>query len=194
MFNSPLLDITIGLVFIFLIYSLLVTSINEAIASLFGLRARMLKSAIVVGMLSNTSKDSRWKSLLTGIKGFFGGLLHHDDRSAEEKAKIGEKIFDHPLIKNYGSSRFFPLPSYIPTNNFSTVLIDVLIKEFNDKVKDIARYKLTLTADNNRFLFFKLFGKIVSFNSNVSSIQLPLNLSIIWLLPTFSLIPSIVPL
>ncbi|NOU48710.1 MAG: hypothetical protein HOO86_16850 [Bacteroidales bacterium] len=148
MFNSPLLDITIGLVFIFLIYSLLVTSINEVIASLFGLRARMLKSAIVVGMLSNTSKDSRWKSLFKGIKGFFGGLVHHDDRSVEEKAKIGEKIFDHPLIKNYGSSRFFPLPSYIPTNNFSTVLIDVLLKEFNDKVEDIARYKLTLTADN----------------------------------------------
>jgi hypothetical protein len=148
MFNSPLLDITIGLVFIFLLYSLLVTSINEAIASTFGLRARMLKSAIVVGMLSNTSKDGRWKSLFKGIIGFFGGLVHHDDRSVEEKSKIGEKIFDHPLIKNYGSSRFFPIPSYIPTNNFSTVLIDVLKQEFKDKIEEIARYKLTLTTDN----------------------------------------------
>lgn len=148
MFNSPLLDITIGLVFIFLLYSLLVTSINEAIATTFGLRARMLKSAIVIGMLSNTSKDGRWKSFFKGIIGFLGGIIHHDDRSPKDKLKIGEKIFDHPLIKNYGSSRFFPLPSYIPTNNFSTVLIDVLIKEFNDKVEEIARYKLTLTADN----------------------------------------------
>ena len=51
MFNSPLLDIAIGLVFIFLLYSLLVTSINEAIATLFSFRARMLKTAILTGML-----------------------------------------------------------------------------------------------------------------------------------------------
>jgi hypothetical protein len=141
MFNSPLLDITIGLVFIFLLYSLLVTSINEAIATSLSLRASMLKKAIVGGMLSNTSKDSRWISLAKGIWSFFVGLMHWEKNPSKNAQKIGDKFFDHPLIKNYGSSRLFPLPSYIPTTNFSTVLLDVLKQDFDSKVEIIADYK-----------------------------------------------------
>jgi len=146
MFNSPLLDIAIGLVFVFLLYSLLVTSINEAIATSFGLRASMLKKAIVVGMLSDTSKDSRWLSLAKGISDFFLNLVHWEKKSLNNVQKIGDRFFDHPLIKNYGSSRLYPLPSYIPTNNFSTVLMDVLKQEFDSKINEIAQYKLTLPS------------------------------------------------
>ena len=138
MFNSPLLDIVIGLVFIFLLYSLLVTSINEAIATSFSLRASMLKRAIVEGMLSDTSKDSRWLSIRKGIVRFFKSLVHSEQKQAP---KIGDKFFDHPLIKNYGENRCFSLPSYIPTTNFSTVLIDVLKQDFDSKVDEIALYK-----------------------------------------------------
>ena len=149
MFNSPLLDIAIGLVFIFLLYSLLVTSINEAIATMFGLRAKMLKSAIVVGMLSDTSKDGRWISLFKGIRSFFQGLVHWEKKPLNYVPKIGEKFFDHPLIKNYGSSRLFPLPSYIPATNFSTVLMDVLKQEFDAKVDDISKYKRSMPSLND---------------------------------------------
>jgi hypothetical protein len=76
MFNSPLLDTAIGLVFIFLLYSLLVTSINEALATFFSIRAKMLKTAIIEGMLSDTSKDNRWLSIIKGIGGFFVSLFH----------------------------------------------------------------------------------------------------------------------
>ena len=48
-----MLDVTIGLVFVFLLYSLLATSVNEALATALGLRARMLKKGIVEGMLAN---------------------------------------------------------------------------------------------------------------------------------------------
>ena len=146
MFNSPLLDIAIGLVFIFLLYSLLVTSINETIATFFSLRAKMLKSAIVVGMLSDTSKDNRWKSLAIGIGSFFVNLMHWEKKASKNVQKIGDKFFDHPLIKNYGSSRFFPLPSYIPTTNFSTVLMDVLKQEFDTRVDEIAKLKLLMPS------------------------------------------------
>jgi len=147
MFNSPLLDVTIGLIFIFLIYSLLATSINEAIATLFSFRSRMLKNAIITGMLSDTSKDSRWKSIRRGIGSFFmeiirmfAGFFRKTDKDI---IKLGDKFFDHPLIKNYGSSRIFPLPSYIPVKNFSTVLLDVLKNEFSDSLEAIAQNKFS---------------------------------------------------
>jgi hypothetical protein len=146
MFNSPLLDVTIGLVFIFLLYSLLATSINEAIATLFGLRARMLKDAIITGMLSNTSTDGRWTSIWKGIRGFFHAIVlmfSRRDINEPPPLRIGEKFFNHPLIKNYGSSRIFPLPSYIPTKNFSTVLMDLLKDEFCAHLGAIASYKLS---------------------------------------------------
>jgi hypothetical protein len=46
MFNSVALDVVIGLIFIYLLYSLLATVISEMIASVLGLRARNLKVAI----------------------------------------------------------------------------------------------------------------------------------------------------
>lgn len=149
MFNLPLLDTAIGLVFIFLLYSLLVTSINEALATFFGIRAKMLKSAIIEGMLSDTSKDNRWLSFVKGIGSFFVSLFHWEKKPSGNEKKIGDNFFDHPLIKNYGSSRFFPLPSYISTSNFSTVLMDVLKREFDSKVDDIAKYKSSLPDETD---------------------------------------------
>ncbi|MGZ8538832.1 MAG: hypothetical protein ACXWV9_11240, partial [Flavisolibacter sp.] len=46
MFNNIALDVCIGLVFIFLLYSLLATIILELIAHILDLRARMLTKAL----------------------------------------------------------------------------------------------------------------------------------------------------
>lgn len=149
MFNSPILDVTIGLVFIFLLYSLLATSINEAIATLFGLRARMLRNAIVERMLANTPHDNRWMAVYRGFKEFVLEILKifigKREKKDEEK-KIGDHFFDHPLIKNYGSSRLYPLPSYISAKNFSTVLFEVLKQDFDKRIDEIANYKYNVTS------------------------------------------------
>ena len=50
------------------------------------------------------------------------------------------------MIKNYGSSRIFPLPSYISTANFSTILIAVLKEDFDNKIDAIAQYKRQQSA------------------------------------------------
>ena len=125
MFNSPLLDVAIGLVLIFLLYSLLATSVNEAIATVFGLRARMLKNSIVDSMLANTSNDNRWLSLWKGIRELFLEIFKMvigKREKPDDKKKLGDLFFNHPVIKNYGSSRIFPNPSYIPSSNFSSVI------------------------------------------------------------------------
>src|SRR4030095_7466696 len=150
MFNSPILDVTIGLVLIFLLYSLLATSVNESIASLLGLRAGMLRNAIIERMLSNIAQDNRWMSIGKGIREFFiefFKIFTGKREKPENEKKIGDHFFDHPLIKNYGSSRVFPLPSYIPKHNFSTVLIDLLKQEFNKRIEEIAEYKTHLPSN-----------------------------------------------
>ncbi len=146
MFNSPVLDVAIGLVFIFLLYSLLATSIKEAIATLFSLRACMLKQGIIDHMLSDTPTDIKLLSIAKGIWKtivkipYLLGLIP----KKKQTEKIGHQFYDHPLIKNYGASRIFPHPSYIPPENFSTVLIDVLKNDLADKAKAIATAKSIL--------------------------------------------------
>jgi hypothetical protein len=104
MFNTPVLEIVIGLVFIFLLYSLLATSIKEGVAATLALRSRMLKRGISVGMLS----DSR---------GYF---------VPKRKKLLGTRFYGHPILKNYGGSSLYPYPAYLPTTNFSLILVDVL--------------------------------------------------------------------
>ena len=64
MLDSVVLDIVIGLVFIYLLYSLLATIIQEIIASYFGFRAKILERA-VFRMLEDENKfASRFKRVL----------------------------------------------------------------------------------------------------------------------------------
>jgi hypothetical protein len=140
MFNNVILDVAIGIIFIFLVYSLLATSIQEAISTLFALRARTLRDGIINGMLCNTSKNSRWESLLKGIWQLFeelGKLIFF--KPEVQNKKLGHYLYEHPLIKNYGSSRIFPYPSYLPRANFSAVVIEVLKKDFEKKLPSIVK-------------------------------------------------------
>ncbi|MEP6746932.1 MAG: hypothetical protein ABJB86_04370 [Bacteroidota bacterium] len=146
MFNSPILDVAIGLVFIFLLYSLLATSIKEAIATAFAFRARMLKTAITEKMLTCKDKEtakSRWASIWKGIYEFLQQTLFIFTGNLKERENnLGTWFYDHPIIKGYGASRVFPNPSYIPKTDFSTIVIEILKKDFTNKLKDIATYKL----------------------------------------------------
>jgi|GEM_PF-716599 len=145
MINNVILDVAIGIVFIFLLYSLLATSIQEAIATILALRARTLKDGIVNGMLCNTPDISKWQSILRGIGDFFKEiwyLLPFVKRPAVEQQKLGHLFYNHPLIKNYGANQVFPTPSYIPTPNFSAVLVDILKDDFNNKMDVITAYQV----------------------------------------------------
>lgn len=149
MFNSPALDIAIGLVFIFLLYSLLATSIQEAIATLFSLRASMLRKSIVENMLADTPLTGRLASFRNAVIKSFRQLMGNLRLMKKlPRTSLGWRFYDHPLIKNYGESKMFPLPSYIPKDNFSAVLVDILLKDFRDALPDIARHK----ADQNAAL------------------------------------------
>lgn len=99
MFNSVVLNVVIGLVFIYLLYSLLATIIQEIIASNMDFHAEMLKKGI-----------SR--------------MLDDDDD--DDTKGISDAFYDHPLIKYLGENKSKSKPAYLTAKNFSKVLIDLL--------------------------------------------------------------------
>ncbi|WAC12442.1 hypothetical protein [Dyadobacter pollutisoli] len=99
MFDSEVLDVVIGLVFIYLLYSLLGTILQEIIAtSILGLRGRVLKQII--------------------------GQMLDDGSGKKEFTKV---FYSHPGIKYLTENILFgKRPTYISKETFSKVLIDLL--------------------------------------------------------------------
>jgi hypothetical protein len=101
MFGSNSLEIAIGIVFIYLLLSLLCTVINEGIANFF---------------------EKRGKNLLDGIK----NLLNDPGFTS-----LAQHVYNHGLIGGVMQgmtdfSRTNRLPSYIAPTNFALALIDIL--------------------------------------------------------------------
>ena len=58
MFNSGILDVAIGIVFIYLLVSLIVTAVNELIAAIFKMRGRVLWQGLCTLLPSGTNKEN----------------------------------------------------------------------------------------------------------------------------------------
>lgn len=121
MFNNVALDVFIGLVFIFLLYSLLASIIQEMIATRLAFRARVLEKAIV-RMLEDgqTTSKLRYGDRLNG----FLHLLNL--KNILKGRKIAPWFFAHPLIKYLAEDNFYSKPAYLNASNFSKVILDLL--------------------------------------------------------------------
>lgn len=134
MFNNVALDVVIGLVFIYLLYSLLATVIAEIIATKLGLRARNLKEAID-RMLNDEDKDDNenhfWPRLWDSLK-----LMKNP------KNPIIKNFYNHPEIKYLGSTGIFKNPSSFKAVSFSKTILYILSGEgAADKLKIESKLK-----------------------------------------------------
>jgi hypothetical protein len=100
MTGSITLDVVIGLIFIYTLYSLLTTTLVEMISSLTRLRSTNLQRGIT-RML--------------------------DDHSGNRV--FADLFFKQPLIKYLGSGRFIKKPSYLSAQNFAKAVMEVLKEE-----------------------------------------------------------------
>lgn len=75
MFNNVVLDVTIGLVFIYLLYSLLATAINEFIAMIFAYRHRMLEKGIEQMLDGKNYSYYWWDKVFNWLKWIFGFFI-----------------------------------------------------------------------------------------------------------------------
>lgn len=151
MFDSTILNVAIGLILIFLLYSLLASSLHEAIATILAARAQTLSDGIL-SMLTNTERD---KGLLKTFRLYLYNGLKQAAKwvvyifKAKTDNTLHEKFYAHPIIKNYGSSVLFKKPSYLSPQNFSAILIDTLKNlEHANKDKTATLPMLKLILDN----------------------------------------------
>jgi len=106
MFGMQILDVAIGLIFIFLLLSLLVTAANELIASWLKRRSSTL-----------------WR----GVVKLLGG---EDWAKKVYSHPLIEGLNDQPWFKKYREKLpFKKRPSYIPSRTFALALIDSIVPE-----------------------------------------------------------------
>jgi len=138
MLGFNVLGIITGLVFIFLLYSLLATTIQEIIASFIGLRARMLHKAIR-RMLEDEphtlghALHDRWRRFISHLKIL---ILFLFPRWGKKKCftirkTLVDRFYEQPLIKYTAKNRVFNKPSYIKPENFSSTVIALLKEKGN---------------------------------------------------------------
>lgn len=101
MTGSSVLDVAIGMMFIYLLFGVLCTAFNEMLASL---------------------TNKRGRNLMDGIQ----NLLNDPDYTG-----LAHQIYNHGLIDGISqnatsTNRPNRLPSYIPSNSFSLALVDIL--------------------------------------------------------------------
>ncbi|MDH5608854.1 MAG: hypothetical protein OEY56_05190, partial [Cyclobacteriaceae bacterium] len=146
MFGSIVLDVVIGLVFIYLLYSLLATVISELLATILGLRARNLRQGIA-RMLED--EPQRKKGFLFNTKIFL--FLESLGRGVVEfivptKGAVLDHFYQQPNIKYLAAGRYFSKPSYISAANFSKALLEMLKKEGLDGNTDLEKVTKALTS------------------------------------------------
>lgn len=109
MLFSPAVDTAIGLMMVYLTLSLICTSINEAIAGLFRLRARTLFNEVSRALGDTTVREAFWKSSLIRSLSRGEGLWNFTTPPTLEPTVTGIKA-----------------PSYLDRRDFALALIDTL--------------------------------------------------------------------
>jgi hypothetical protein len=97
MFGSSILDVGIGVIFVYLVVGLVCTAVNEVLASAFAWRAGNLRDGV--------------RNLLDGPN--------------PQSVEWTNRFFDHPLIQ--GLYRRGDGPSYIPSRTFALALTDLVL-------------------------------------------------------------------
>jgi len=124
MIGNVALDVVIGLVFIYLLYSLYATVIMEIVSSLFGLRARNLCYALSRMLMDekkySSSFQELWARTLTTVMRIAGKSRN------QKNPHLYQRFFDQPSIKYLSSGGIGNKPSYLSAQNFSKGIIDSL--------------------------------------------------------------------
>ena len=154
MFDNVAFEVVIGLVFMYLLYSLLVTIVGELISTWMGIRARILRVAIE-RMLNDgyykKMEEEKWKIVNVGFKVWFWitdnlrGFFLYEHK--EFKHSFAGRFYNYPSIKYlakleadqkgiFGQTK----PSYITAENFAVTLINFLSSKGvgKDQIEQIA--------------------------------------------------------
>jgi hypothetical protein len=136
MFDIPILEVAMGLVFIYLLFSLLVSGINEAVLGhLIHLRSKVLEDGLR-GLLSDDARTP-W-TLVNILRAIWKLALALKSMLAKKApaavpavapalpAKFVDIIISHPLIKGLATCGL-KCPHYLPAGTFSSAALGILL-------------------------------------------------------------------
>lgn len=136
MLNNPALDVAIGLVFLYAIYSLFATTLTELIATWINLRGKYLLNGIKRMLDDDTGK-------VIDLQG--------------DNKNLSESFYERPEILYLGrkSKRFNRnLPSYIKAKTFSKSVLNVLLNsKLSTESLDELKNKLDRKIPTQAFLY-----------------------------------------
>lgn len=115
MFNSVVVDVGIGLIFVYLVLGLMCTTVHEWIAQCLKMRATTLKAGIEALLNGIAKKDSADKNAPPTA-----------NTASNALTPLADAFYDHGFIKSL--SKRGGDPSYVPKSTFATALIDILEK------------------------------------------------------------------
>jgi hypothetical protein len=124
MFGLEILDVVIGLMFVYLLLSLLATALNEYVSAVMNLRGKELARGLGRLLDDLDEKDA--------LKKAFDGV---GPKKTEVTDFLTERFYNHRLIRPLATRRGLlfrafskepRLPSYIPARTFAMALLDVL--------------------------------------------------------------------
>jgi len=148
MFDNVILDVAIGLIFIFLIYSILASILLEFISKMLSLRARNL----VRGLRRMLQDDPR-KIKGTSIKLWdwiveFGRDFYYYFKPIKEGTLL-ESFYHAPTIRYLGENSARGLPSSIYPNTFSQTIVHLLRGEGFDSRTQSESVEIWNALQNN---------------------------------------------
>jgi hypothetical protein len=153
MFDNEALNIAIGLIFVFVLYSLLAAILLEIISGIINLRAALMVKAITV-MLNDReklilkSKNPIGKLLERIVSYIFTQISFLFCRLPD--GTFAHLFFCHPSIKYLSKSSLRSKPSYIEPANFSATIVKILRGPHYDGAKpQIEQIRAALYQDNS---------------------------------------------
>lgn len=115
MFGLPILDVAIGLVFVYLLLGLVCTAINELIAAALNMRAKDLAMGIHDLLVQEPADGARQKAREAVYR----------RNSTSEMTGLARKFYDHPLVRVLCEGG--KPPSYIPARTFALAMLDLAV-------------------------------------------------------------------
>lgn len=169
MIDNVAIDVAIGIVFVYLLYSLYATVIMEIIASFLGLRARNLLYALRRMLMEEKSYNSLSRRVLRFLNSWISMSGYATNL---EKDSVFKKFLEQPGMQSLRSGGTNNFPSYLEPEAFTKLIIDTIktddpdyneatkIVEGLSKLEDSAlkRHLTSLMNDaNNDIVKFRVF-------------------------------------
>ncbi|MBV8253438.1 MAG: hypothetical protein JO154_12595 [Chitinophaga sp.] len=150
MFSNLAIDVALGLIFIYLLYSLFVTILQEMIARAFGLRSRILSKALRRMLDEDTHANDLGKfGKFTFFTWFYEkgwSIVHYFNPFAD--APILKKFYDSPSIHYLGENTAASRPAYISPTIFSQTIVHLLRTSTTAKSSDTETIQAALEENS----------------------------------------------